>query len=178
LSIGATFNHNLLAQFGGVLANPPKVSTPGNLDMGGVSSLANATQNSESEESDYFSDSEESIVEVDQAEVDKAMDLPLSTHSDGLKQSLLMKRPSLSDPWGLWFSVATWNDKNLLVLVSKEDEANDTNRPSDSSSYNVIVSINGETVGSEKLRTLRQIVSSVLKEETELELQTVPTGVQ
>ncbi len=169
--VASFFNHNLLAQFGAVMTTSTKVSIPGNLDMGGISSMTRVAKSSEAEESDDCSESDDSRSEEKQVEIDQALDLPLSCHVEGAKRSLVVRRSSESEPWGLAISIATRKDKNLLLVLTKEDE--EANIICDKATHDVVVSIDGETVGSEKLTTLREIVTNFLQENRELTLEVI-----
>lgn len=167
--MASVFNHNLLAQFGGTLSNSTRVNVPGNLDMGGISSMTQVPKNPVDDESDDDSDSDESNLEDHKIEMDQALDLPLSSSVVGLKKSVVVKRSSASEPWGLTLSIAIQKDKNLLVMPTGHGDES-----KDDIAYDVVLSINGEAVGCERLVTLRKIMTDVLKDKTELLLECIP----
>jgi monoamine oxidase len=170
------FNHNLLAQFGAVPTASAKVSTPGNLDMGGMSSMTQAASSGpqEQEEEEDGSESDDSVADSQQLEVEEAMDLPLSSVdlNGRAKRSVQMQRSSPSEPWKVSLSVVARKDKNILTLLIGNgagiDHLSGTRMGGDA-----VVSINGEAIGKGKVSTLRDIASNYLKEATELTFEVV-----
>lgn len=169
------FNHNLLAQFGAVPTNTAKVSIPGNLDMGGISSVQAASEPMFEEQDDGSdSESEESVTDFQQLEVEEAMDLPLSSDRDGAKRAVQVKRSSPSEPWRLSLSVVTRKDKHLLTLLVGNGVAGGVEHPSGTKTGDAVVSINGEALGKgQTISTLRDIASNYLKDSTELTFEVV-----
>ena len=163
------FNHNLLAQFGAVPLNPNvRITTPGNLDIGGPPLLQkNSTSASaKEEEEEDESDSDDSDIRVEELDAEEAMSVPLSTKRKGTSQSVQLKRGSQSEPWGLAFCVVLIDGRYMLAMSPGDNlKVRRT-----SSHYNVIVSINGKPVGEGDLLNLRSIAKTFLQDSTDLAL--------
>ena len=164
--ITRVFNHNLLAQLGAVALNPnTRLGTPGNLDMGGPSSIQKNSTSSPAEEEEE-SDSDDSDIRVDELDAAEAMSVPLSSKRAGRSRSVQVKRGSLSEPWGLAFCVVLIDGRYMLAMSPDDD----FRAPWTPSHYNIIVSINDKPVGEGDLLNLRSIAKTCLQDSTDLTL--------
>lgn len=171
-------SHNLLARLGAAPVGGSKASVPGNLDIGGTSvPIDTIGVAPEPAETDDSSDSDDSAMNFHDDDTEIVLDLVLSNCVSGTKRNVHVSRASSNDPWQMSVKVTKLNNRYVLVVADSSifestSEGSQTLQVND-----VIVSMNGITIGTGNLRTLRDIMSNCLKKETDLHIEAISTPI-
>ncbi len=166
---GLIFKHNLLSRFGATANNGFRMDVPGNLDIGGTAEPDPGHDSPEkTRPEDSASDSENSF-HVENGQGLEIMDISLSHEISGPKQLVRLERQSRDELWNLSLKVGAADGRKVVSVASAPASAMD---PFALQANDVIVSINGSKVGSDGLKTLRDVLF-YLKQEVDLMLQVI-----
>ncbi|KAL3915727.1 MAG: hypothetical protein SGILL_005510, partial [Bacillariaceae sp.] len=164
------FQHNLLSRFGASMKGDTQ-DVPGNLDIGGTAAPnGDRATSSPDKASNAESDSEEDSLPGEDGDGLEVMDIPLSSDVSGSKQLVRIERPSREEFWNLSFQFARVKGMNVLSIASVP--SSDTGDLFSVQKGDILVSINGSTIGSQSLLTLRDVLKR-LAMEVDLMLQVV-----
>jgi monoamine oxidase len=166
---GVNFKHNLLSVFGASANSSFRMDVPGNLDIGGTAEPDLGHDSPEkSQPLDFDSDSEGSFHDVNELGLE-IMDISLSHEILGPKQLVRLERPSLDELWNLSLKVEEIDGRKVVSVASAPSSSTDS---LSLEVEDVVVSINGSKIGSDGLKTLRDVLFH-LKQEIDLFLQVI-----
>jgi hypothetical protein len=160
------FQHNLLSQFG---ATGPRIDVPGNLDIGGTTAPEFGESSPEKSKNGEDSESDDESFPGEDAQGIEVMDIPLSQDVSGPKQLVRLERSSREEFWNLSLKFVKVDGANVVSVAAVPQDAGGLFSLQE---RDILVSINGLKIGSDGLRTLRDILFR-LKQEVDLMLQVV-----
>eukprot|EP00531_Pseudo-nitzschia_arenysensis_P020307 CAMPEP_0116152116 /NCGR_PEP_ID=MMETSP0329-20121206/20476_1 /TAXON_ID=697910 /ORGANISM="Pseudo-nitzschia arenysensis, Strain B593" /LENGTH=300 /DNA_ID=CAMNT_0003648809 /DNA_START=291 /DNA_END=1190 /DNA_ORIENTATION=- len=168
---GFTFQHDLFANFGATRKGP-KVDIPGNLDISGTTGspqnqvspkeIENSAVVDDSDENESSDDDDSFVFDDEDGGNLQVMDFPLSCDIIGPIDLVRLERASRKDCWNISFQIMKINNKVLLTIASANGDGKDEIPNYENSislqAKDIVVSINGSKVGSNRLGTLREIL--------------------